>query len=233
MSVKVLIPAAGTGRRMGAGTNKQYMELAGRPVLSRTVAIFEQHPLVDTITIIVSESELAYCEQEIVARENYQKVTAVVAGGAERQDSVYCGLQTCEADDGDLILIHDGARPLLNAEIIDRVIASGQQHGACLPAVPVKDTVKTVQEGIVVDTPDRETLWLAQTPQAFRYDLIRSAHDQAAEQGVRATDDAQLAEWAGLQVHVVQGDYSNLKITTPEDLALAERLLASNNEAEI
>ena len=124
MNVKVLIPAAGTGRRMGAGTNKQYLELAGRSVLSRTVAIFEQHPLIDSITIIVAESELAYCEEEIVARGDCHKVHAVVAGGVERQDSVYCGLQACGAAENDLILIHDGARPLVSAEIIDRVIAS-------------------------------------------------------------------------------------------------------------
>lgn len=232
MSVIVLIPAAGTGRRMGAGTNKQYLELAGRSVLSRTIAEFEQHPLVDTITIIVTKSELAYCEEEIVARGDYRKVHAVVSGGAERQDSVYCGLQTCAAEADDLILIHDGARPLVSAGIIDRVIAAGQQHGACLTAVPAKDTIKIVADGCVVTTPDRATLWLAQTPQAFRYDLIRSAHDRAATQGMRATDDAQLAEWAGLKVHVVQGDYRNLKITTPEDLELAEHLLASDKEAK-
>lgn len=233
MSVKVLIPAAGAGRRMGPGLNKQYMELAGRPVLSRTVAIFEQHPLIDSITIIVSQPELAYCEEEIVVHGKCRKVHAVVAGGAERQDSVYCGLKACGAAENDLVLIHDGARPLINAEVIDRVIASGQQHGACLTAVPVKDTVKVVRNNCVVETPDRETLWLAQTPQAFRYGLIRQAHDQASEQGVKATDDAQLAEWAGLKVHIVQGDYSNLKITTPEDLTVAERLLASENEAEL
>ena len=232
MNVKVLIPAAGTGRRMGAGTNKQYLELADRPLLARTVDVFERHPLIDSIIIIVSPAEIAYCQEEIVARGNYRKVTAVIAGGAERQDSVYCGLQACQADADDLILIHDGARPLVNAGIIDRVIDSVQQHAACLTAVPVKDTVKVVQDGCVVDTPERATLWLAQTPQAFRYSLIRSAHDRAAEQGMRATDDAQLAEWAGLKVRVVQGDYRNLKITTPEDLEVAERLLASQNKAK-
>ena len=233
MNVKVLVPAAGAGRRMGAETNKQYLELADRPLLARTLDVFERHPLIDSIIIIVSPAEIAYCQEEIVTRGNYRKVTAVIAGGAERQDSVYCGLQACQADDDDLILIHDGARPLVSAGIIDRVIDSVQQHAACLTAVPVKDTVKVVQDGWVIDTPERATLWLAQTPQAFRYRLIRSAHDRAAEQGMRATDDAELAEWAGAKVRVVQGEYRNLKITTPEDLEVAERLLASKNEADL
>ena len=233
MNVKVLIPAAGAGRRMGAGTNKQYLELADRPLLARTLDVFEQHSLIDSIILIVSPAEIAYCKEEIVTRGNYRKVMAVIAGGAERQDSVYCGLQACQADDDDLILIHDGARPLVSAEIIDRVLDSVQQHAACLTAVPVKDTVKVVQDDCVVATPERATLWLAQTPQAFRYRLIRSAHDRAAEQGVRATDDAQLAEWAGAKVRVVQGEYRNLKITTPEDLEVAERLLANKNEADL
>jgi len=231
MNVRVLIPAAGAGRRMETGTNKQYLELAGRPVLARTLQVFEQHPLIDSITIIVAAAEVDFCQQEIVASGRFSKVAAVVAGGAERQDSVYCGLQACEAADDDLILIHDGARPLVSAALIDRVVAAVRRDGACLAAVPVKDTVKVVRDGCVVDTPDRATLWLAQTPQAFRYDLIRAAHDRAAAEGVRATDDAQLAEWAGAGVRVVEGDYRNLKITTPEDLPVAERLLAAEQEA--
>ena len=233
MNIKVLIPAAGASRRMGAGTNKQYLELAGRPVLSRTIATFERHPLIDSITIIVAKTEIDYCAAEIVARGHYRKVTAVVAGGTTRQASVYCGLQACSAEDDDLILIHDGARPLVSAECIDRVITSAQQHGACIAAVPVKDTVKVVQDSCIVDTPERTTLWLAQTPQVFRYNLIRSAHDQAATQGVQATDDAELAERAGYTVRVVQGDYCNLKITSPEDLAVAESLLAGQQEATL
>lgn len=211
---------------MGAGTSKQYLELAGRPVLARTLQVFEQHPLVDSITLIVPQEEILFCEKAIVAAGGFHKVTSVVAGGAERQDSVYRGLQACGATADDLILVHDGARPLLGSGVIDRIVDALRQHGACLAAVPVKDTVKEVRDGCVVNTPDRETLWLAQTPQGFRYDLIRTAHERAAEQGVRATDDAQLAEWAGATVRVVQGDYSNLKITTPEDLPVAERLLA-------
>lgn len=233
MNVRVLIPAAGAGRRMGAGTNKQYMELADRPILARTVEAFEQHPLIDSIIIIVPPAEIPYCKEEIVARGNFCKVTAVVAGGAERQDSVYCGLLACGADDDDLILIHDGARPLVSREIIDRVIESAQQHGACLAAVPVKDTIKVVQDCSVTVTPDRATLWQAQTPQGFRYNLIRAAHDQAARLGLQGTDDAQLAELAGYKVRVVQGDYRNLKITTPDDLSVAERLLAGEKTGTV
>lgn len=230
MTITALIPAAGAGRRMAANVNKQYLELAGRPVLAHTLAVFENHPAIDRIIIVAPAEEIAFCRNDIVAPGGFRKVTDIVAGGAERQDSVRNGLRTCAAADDDLVLIHDGARPLLDAGIIDAAIAAARDHGACLAAVPVKDTVKRVANGTVVDTPARDGLWLAQTPQAFRYGVIAAAHERALADGYVATDDAQLAEHYGHPVRVVPGSYRNLKITTPDDLPIAATLLAMAKE---
>jgi len=227
MTITALIPAAGAGRRMEATVNKQYLELAGRPVLAHTLTVFEQHPAIDRILIITPMNEIAYCQRKIVDAGGLRKIVAIIAGGNERQDSVLNGLRACSCANDDLVLIHDGARPLLSLELIDAVIAAARDHGACLAAVPVKDTVKRVVHGRVIDTPDRDQLWLAQTPQAFRFDLINAAHQRAASAGFRATDDAQLVEWLGHPVVVVPGSYRNLKITTPDDLPVAAALLAA------
>jgi len=230
MTITALIPAAGAGRRMAANVNKQYLELAGRPVLAHTLAVFEHHPAIDRIVIVAPAEELAFCRNDIVAPGGFSKVTSIVAGGAERQDSVRNGLRACACADDDLVLIHDGARPLLDADIIDAAIAAAREHGACLAAVPVKDTVKRVESNRVIDTPERGALWLAQTPQAFRYGLIAAAHERALVDGYAATDDAQLAEHYGHPVLVVPGSYRNLKITTPDDLPVAATLLAMAKE---
>jgi len=230
MTITALIPAAGAGRRMATDINKQYLELAGRPVLAHTLALFEQHPAIDRIVIVTPAEEIAFCQAQIVDRGGFRKVAAIVAGGAERQDSVRNGLRACACADDDLVLIHDGARPLLPAAVIDAAIAAAREHGAGLAAVPVKDTVKQVENGRVVGTPERRSLWLAQTPQAFRFGLIAAAHEQALRDGYAATDDAQLAEHYGHPVHVVTGSYRNLKITTPDDLPMAAALLTSGDE---
>ncbi|PLY02801.1 MAG: 2-C-methyl-D-erythritol 4-phosphate cytidylyltransferase [Desulfuromonas sp.] len=225
MNVHVLIPAAGAGRRMRADVNKQYLSLGSRPILAHTIDLFEQHSAVDSITLIAPEAEIPYCRDDIVARFGFAKIRQIVAGGAERQDSVRNGLRACAADDDDIILIHDGVRPLLPGGLIDSVVAAAVANSAALIAVPAKDTIKVVVDGKVTATPDRSTIWLAQTPQAFRYRLIASAHEKAYNHNYRATDDAQLAEWIGAPVAVVPGSYANLKITTPEDLELAASIL--------
>ena len=227
MNVHVLIPAAGTGRRMGGETSKQYLTLADRPILAHTLDLFEQHSAIDRIVLIVPEHEIPACRKDIVEHYNYSKVSLVVAGGRERQDSVRNGLLACGAVADDIVLIHDGVRPLLAPRLVDAVIGAAREDGAALVAVPVKDTIKIVCEGKVEQTPDRSRLWQAQTPQAFRYDLVATAHEKAYKEGYQATDDAQLTEWAGHPVSVVEGDYRNLKITTPEDLVLAESFLAN------
>jgi len=229
MKVHALIPAAGMGRRMGAAINKQYLQLGERPILAHTLSFFEQHPRIDTITVVIPETEIPFCRAEVVERFALRKVSAVVAGGAERQDSVRNGLAVLEGEaDNDLVLIHDGVRPLLDQESLERLIENVTRTGACLLGVPAKDTIKEVADGKVVATPERERLWLAQTPQAFRLGLIREAHQRAYTEGVRATDDAMLAEWAGHSVAMVMGSYRNIKITTPEDLIVAEAWLKTD-----
>lgn len=225
MSIFVLIPAAGMGRRMGAAVNKQYLPLGDRPVLSHTIALFDRHPAVDHILVICPETEMAQCRQQVIEPFGFTKVRGLVAGGSERQDSVRNGLQACQAAAEDIVLIHDGARPLLKPSLVDPVIAAARRHGAAIVGVPVKDTIKQVTDGMIDTTPDRRRLWQAQTPQGFRYGLIRDAHARALQQGYRGTDDASLIEWLGAPVAMVEGDYCNIKITTPEDLVLARAFL--------
>jgi 2-C-methyl-D-erythritol 4-phosphate cytidylyltransferase len=231
MSVIVLIPAAGTGSRMGAAVNKQYLTLADRPILAHTLNLFDNHPAVDSIHLISPETEIAYCRREVVERYAFAKVRSIIAGGAERQDSVRNGLLKCGAAAEDIVLIHDGARPFFPPAMIPRVVATTLSIGACVVGVPVKDTIKEVEDSLVLGTPDRQRLWQAQTPQAFRFALIRDAHEQAVREGFRGTDDASLVERLGQPVAMFEGNYRNIKITTPEDLILARAFLACPGES--
>lgn len=227
MSVIALIPAAGMGSRMQAGINKQYLRLGDRPILAHTLAIFDQHPLVDRIVVVAPEAEIPYCREQVIAAYGFQRVTAIVAGGAERQDSVRLGLAACAGADDDLVLIHDGVRPFLPSTRLAELLTAATDHGACIVAVPVKDTIKQVDGQMITGTPERSSLWQAQTPQAFRFALIRDAHQKALATGYRGTDDASLVERLGHPVAIVPGDYRNFKITTPEDLVLANALFAA------
>jgi 2-C-methyl-D-erythritol 4-phosphate cytidylyltransferase len=221
------------GKRMGAGINKQYLLIAGSPIVARTIAVFEQSPLVDDIYIISPEAEIPYCREQVVEACRFSKIRAIVPGGAERQHSALNGLRgIIDPAEDDVILIHDGVRPFVTAEIIAEAIEAARLHDGALVAVPAKDTIKVARNGVVEDTPQRETLWQAQTPQAFRYDIIRNAHEQAAEEGFLGTDDSSLVERLGGKVHIVMGDYRNIKITTPEDLVLAEAFLKSDTDKE-
>lgn len=226
MTTIVLIPAAGLGRRMDAGVNKQYLQLADRPILAHTLALFDGHPRIDHIIVISPEDEIDYCRRQVVQRYGFTHVDAVVAGGAQRQDSVRNGLAACTASPEDIVLVHDGVRPFFPAERIPAVIDTAADVGACVVGMPVKDTIKTVEKGQILDTPDRNRLWLAQTPQAFRFSVLEHAHRNAAAEGFAGTDDASLVERLGHRVAVVEGDYRNIKITTPEDLILARAFLA-------
>jgi 2-C-methyl-D-erythritol 4-phosphate cytidylyltransferase len=225
MSVIILVPAAGTGSRMGTAVNKQYLTLADRPILAHTLSLFDAHPAVDRIHLISPAAEIAYCRREVVERYAFAKVRSIIAGGAERQDSVRNGLRECGAAADDIVLIHDGARPFFPPALLPAVVASAARVGACVVGVPVKDTIKEVAAGQICGTPDRRRLWQAQTPQAFRFALIRDAHAQAVQDGFRGTDDASLVERLGQPVAILAGSYRNIKITTPEDLILAEAFL--------
>lgn len=221
MSVIVLIPAAGQGRRMGTAVSKQYLSLADRPILAHTLALFDSHPLIDAIYLLVPAADCADCRRDIVERYGFAKVRAVVAGGAERQQSVANGLQACAAAADDIVLVHDGVRPFFPAQLLEEVIATARRVGGCVVGVPVKDTVKTVVDGRITGTPERSRLWLAQTPQAFPFAVLERAYAQAQAEGFSGTDDAALVERLGLPVAMLAGDYRNIKITTPEDLLLA------------
>jgi 2-C-methyl-D-erythritol 4-phosphate cytidylyltransferase len=226
MKVIALIPAAGMGKRMGAEINKQYLLLAGKPIVAHTLQVFEDAPFIDDVFVIVPEAEIPYCREHVIECYDLTKVRQIVPGGAERQHSVMNGLRAIvEAGDDDVVLIHDGVRPFISPQILERAVEVALKHDGALVAVPVKDTVKVVKDGIVKETPPREDLWLAQTPQAFRYSIIMAAHEIAAAERYLSTDDASLVEWMGKDVHVVMGEYHNIKITTPEDLVLAEAFL--------
>jgi len=232
MQATVLIPAAGTGRRMGGSVSKQYLELAGKPILAHTLALFENHPLIDNIYPIVPPNDISYCQQQIVDRYGFTKVRKLVAGGPTRQDSVKNGLAALAEDGLDQpkrpVLIHDGARPLFDSKRLSMLIDIVCQTGACTIGVPVKDTIKNVDYNKITDSPDRNRLWQAQTPQGFQYQLIKEAFDQAAADGFIATDDASLLERLGHPVQMLKGDYRNIKVTTPEDILIAVALLGGS-----
>ena len=229
MKVIALVPAAGMGKRMRAEINKQYLLLAGKPIVAHTLQLFEDAPFIDDIYIIVPAAEIPYCREHVVERYGFAKVRRIVPGGEERQHSVMNGLKAMAgADDDDVVLIHDGVRPLISSRVLERAVESARENDGALVAVPVKDTIKVVKDGIVRETPPREELWLAQTPQAFRYSVILAAHEIAAAERYLGTDDASLVEWMGKEVHIVMGEYRNIKITTPEDLILAEAFLKEN-----
>lgn len=234
MKATVLIPAAGMGRRMGTALNKQYLDLAGRPILAHTLSLFEHHPLIEHLYPIVPPDEIAYCREQIIDPCGFSKVRRIVPGGAERQDSVRNGLQAM-AEDGlaqseRVVLIHDGVRPLFNPELLGDLIRMVVAQGACVVGVPVKDTIKEVAAGQITGTPERSRLWQAQTPQGFQYRLLSEAFRQADASGFVGTDDASLLERLGRPVAILAGDYRNIKVTTPEDLVIAAALLDSKQE---
>ena len=224
MKATVLVPAAGMGRRMGASINKQYLDLAGRPILAHTLALFQQHPSIDSIYPILPADEISYCQAHIVDRYGLSKVRRIVAGGAERQDSVLNGLRALDVDGvtrETIVLIHDGVRPLFDRELIPQLIQITALQGGCVVGVPVKDTIKEVSAGQISATPERQRLWQAQTPQAFRFGLIMRASESAEREGFLGTDDASLVEQLGEPVMMLEGHYSNIKVTTPEDMLIA------------
>ncbi len=221
----VIVPAAGRGRRMGGEVPKQYLPLAGRPLLWHTLAALEGSPLVSALVLAVHPDDQALVHS---LAADFPKVRSLVLGGEERADSVRAALAaTAEADE--LILVHDAVRPFASPALIERVIAAARQWGAAVPALPVRETIKVVDEGQVTATPPRSHLWAAQTPQGFRRSLLLEAF-ALPPAGGQATDEAMLIEQLGHPVRVVPGEAANLKITTPEDLAWAGWWLEQNTE---
>jgi 2-C-methyl-D-erythritol 4-phosphate cytidylyltransferase len=225
MRTVAIIPAGGAGRRMGGGAPKQFLPLAGIPVLVYTLRAFQHSSFIDEIYLAVPERDIPAVRKGIVEGHGLSKISLVLAGGAERQDSVRNALMHVR-DDHDIVLIHDGVRPFVTGELIRRAVTAAAEYGAAAVGLPVRDTVKAVGDaGVVVKTVDREELWLAQTPQAFRRALIFAAYEKAAQEGFSGTDDASLVERAGVSVRMIPGDHDNIKVTTPEDLALGEIII--------
>ncbi len=229
MSVGAIIVAAGSGKRMGASKNKLWLKLADQTILAHTVERFATHPEIGEVILVVSEQDHLEVSNWLSGVPYKQNVTVTI-GGAERQDSVRAGLQLL-GDSIQYVLVHDAARPFVTSEQIGAIIAQVRQNDATVMAVPVKDTIKVVnQTGIVESTPARESLWAVQTPQAFRVSLLREAHEKAASAKRIGTDDAMLVEWLGQPVTVIRGSYENIKITTPDDLWLGEEILRRRRE---
>ncbi|ARE89557.1 2-C-methyl-D-erythritol 4-phosphate cytidylyltransferase [Clostridium formicaceticum] len=220
-----IIVAAGKGKRMGQGFNKQYILLKKKPIIAHTLTVFEESEYIDEILLVVGENEINFTTENIIKKYGFKKVIQVISGGKERQDSVYAGLLAIK-DLCEIVLIHDGARPFLEKKLIQKTIDVAKNMGAAITGMPVKDTIKIINDKMeVVDTPDRSQLWGVQTPQAFQYRLLKSAYDNIMTEGVFVTDDAMALERYGHAVAVVQGSYENIKITTPEDLLVAESIL--------
>ncbi len=222
--VGAVIAAAGCSRRMD-GVDKIFTAVAGKPVLWHVLQVFQGCDAVDQVVVVLGEAGVQQ-GVKLVEEGGFSKVAAVCAGGQRRQDSVAEGLKRLERCDW--VVIHDGARPCLTIEMVERGLKEARQTGAAMAAVPLKETVKVVDaEGVVESTPRRESLWVAQTPQIFRFDLIAGAYRNVSQE---VTDDASLVEALGHKVKVYMGRYDNMKVTTPEDLALAETILRRRHE---
>jgi len=229
--VSAIIVAAGNGIRMNASKRKQYLLLGHVPIIIRTVRLFSACPAVAAIFLVVPPSDTDYCRELVIRSPDLGKTCHVISGGESRQASVYQGLLAVEKAGivSGFVVIHDGVRPLVKPSRIESCIATARKTGACILAEPVHDTLKQIVQGttLIAGTLPRKDLWYAQTPQAFRYEIIRDAHERALKDHVSGTDDAMLVERMGIPVSVVPGSRQNIKITTPEDLALAEALLVS------
>jgi 2-C-methyl-D-erythritol 4-phosphate cytidylyltransferase len=225
MRVVALIPAAGRGIRMGGKRSKASLPLGGIPLLRHTLQKFERCPQVDEVLPLVPPQEVSFWTDEIGCSSKLKKVQRILAGGAERQDSVFLGLKAI-AGNADWVIIHDGARPFVPPELIERVLSETLRWKAVVAALPAWETIKDVSPEMQIrSTQDRSSLWLVQTPQAFEYGLIAHAHEKARKEQFCGTDDACLVERLGIPVRVVEGSRFNFKITTPDDLILGEALL--------
>ena len=234
MKVTAVIPAAGSGKRLNprpdiGGIKKQFLEIDGRPVLSITVSAFEECQSIDDIIVVAARDDIETVKELL---KDFRKVRDIVEGGPERQDSVYNGLKDIinESED-DLVVIHDGARPLVTKELISKAVMEAKVSKAVVVGVPAKDTIKTVSpENFTLETLDRGSLWMVQTPQVFLLTMIKQAYERAQKIKYRATDDSKLVERMGIPVKMIMGSYDNIKITTIEDVAIAGSILGRRNK---
>ena len=230
MHVTGIVPAAGGGSRMAAGLPKQYLPLAGVPLLTRTLKALWASACLDALILVVPPGQQERCRREILDPFGIS-VDAVVSGGEDRQASVYAGLLRARLET-DLILVHDGARPFITPAVVRAAVSAAAESGGAVVAVPVTDTIKVAdRDGWLVETPERRQLWAAQTPQVFRAGLFREAHARALRDGVRTTDDSALVERLDHPVRLVPGSAENLKITTPADLLMADQIVRARELA--
>lgn len=220
----VVIVAAGTGSRMKMGINKQFIKLEGKEIIAYTIEKFYNNSNIEDIVVVVKEDESEFFKKEILDKYNFKNIK-IAYGGKERQDSVYNGLKSLDKK-CDIVLIHDGARPFVSDKIIYNCIEEVKEHKAIVVGVPVKDTIKIIDnDKNIVDTPNRSVLWAVQTPQTFDYNILIDAYKDAFKSGFYGTDDAMLVERIGYKVKMVEGSYNNIKITTKEDLSVGSQIL--------
>jgi 2-C-methyl-D-erythritol 4-phosphate cytidylyltransferase len=231
MPYQVIIPAAGQGKRMGAGKNKLLLNLEGIPILIHTLKVFEADAECSGIILAINPSD----EQQfksLLKEYGIHKVTSLVNGGKERQDSVYNGLMSVQSVDG-IVLVHDAARPFIKLETIHNLVDAASRDGGSIVAVPVKDTIKKAANSMVAETVERSSLWAVQTPQAFRVSVLLEAHNKAMREQFTGTDESSLVERIPHPVSIIEGDYDNIKLTTPEDLYFAEAILRKRKESGV
>ena len=225
--VAAVVPAGGYGTRMGNGTPKQFLQLGDVPLLIHALRVLESSRTITEIIVVVPQDAVEYCQQELLPQFALSKVSTVIAGGARRQDSVWNGLQAVD-ERTKIVVVHDAVRPFVTGAMVEQVVESAGIHGAAIMAIPLHDTVKrAAPDGMVETTLDRQRLWSAQTPQAFKIELLREAHRSSRQTSVEATDDAFLVEQIGHPVAIVNGSPDNIKVTRPEDLVMGEAILAA------
>ncbi len=227
MNYQVIIPAAGQGKRMGAGKNKLFLELRHIPVLIHTLTVFEADPSCTGVFLAIHPQDRPLFHS-LIKHYSITKVVKMVTGGEERQHSVFNALK--EVENGEIVLVHDGARPFIELPFIQRLVVSASETGASLLAVKVKDTIKKASNQVIVETIERSSLWSVQTPQAFRFSILMEAHRKAQFDQFLGTDDASLVERLDYPVSIVEGNYDNIKLTTPEDLYFAEAILQKRED---
>jgi 2-C-methyl-D-erythritol 4-phosphate cytidylyltransferase len=225
LKVTAIIAAAGLGKRFGEGIKKQFMPLGGKPLLVYSIEGFEESELTKEIILVVPEDSINYCQREVVERFRFKKITKIIPGGEERRHSVKSGFNSISTET-DVVVVHDGVRPFVTVSLINEVIKECLKSGGAIAAIPVTDTVKKSSDNNHIEnTLSRETLWLAQTPQAFKYDLLKMAYEKTDINGFLCTDESSLVETLGTRIKLVQGSQINIKITTPEDLLFGELIL--------
>lgn len=225
--VSAIIVAAGKGIRMNDTTRKQYLDLAGRPILAHSVMAFDLCNLIDKIYLVIPKEDIEYCRKNIIPLLELKNGIELIPGGEKRQNSVYNALQALDKKT-DMVVVHDGVRPFIQPEKLESCILGARKFGACILAIPAGDTIKCVgKSGFIKKTLERDNIWLAQTPQAFKYELIKKAHETARHDGYTGSDDSMLVERLGIDVRIINGSKGNIKVTVREDLVVARAMIAA------